>query len=338
MKCLLILLFNLPLLLRAQNTPLVADGVAPNLYVTHTVQPKENYYSIGRLYNISPKEIAPFNNLQMDKGLNLNQVIKVPLTTNNFLQTGKAAADEVLIPVHHTLQEKEGLYRVTVNYNKLPLETLKKWNNIKGDEVPSGTNLIVGYLKVKKELSGLANMSPSKQVDNIAAVAPVVKKEVITKDKEPVLTTEKDIPVTVKETVAPAKTITPPEAKQSGQAQQTGITSTGTKNFSSGIFKKDFDKQSKKENEINENGSAATFKSNSGWEDGKYYCLYNTAPSGTIIKITNPSTGKMVYAKVLDVIPDIKQNSGLLIRISNAAARELGVGEAKFDCTLVYSK
>ncbi len=60
--------------------PLVAEGVSPKLYITHTVQPKENFYSLGRMYNISPKEIAPFNNLQLDKGLNLNEIIKVPLT------------------------------------------------------------------------------------------------------------------------------------------------------------------------------------------------------------------------------------------------------------------
>ena len=338
MKCLLILLFCLPFLLPAQHMPLVAEGVAPNLYVTHTVQPKENYYSIGRMYNVSPKEIAPFNNLQLDKGLNLNQVIKVPLTSNNFLQSGKAAADEVLIPVHHTLQEKEGLYRVTANYNKLPLETLKKWNNIKGDAVPAGTDLVVGYLKVKKGLSGLATAAANKPADNALAVAPPVKKEVITKDKEPVTTTQKDIPVTVKETPpAPAKNSSPPVTKTE-PLQQPEANTTNAKNFSGGIFKKDFDRQSKKESEINENGSAATFKSNSGWQDGKYYCLHNTAPAGTIIKITNPSTGKMIYAKVLDVIPDIRQNNGLLISVSNAAARELGVGDAKFDCTLVYSK
>jgi hypothetical protein len=37
-------------------------------------------------------------------------------------------------------------------------------------------------------------------------------------------------------------------------------------------------------------------------------------------------------------MPDIKQNNGVLIRISNAAAAELGLDDVKFDCTLSYSK
>jgi hypothetical protein len=60
-----------------------------------------------------------------------------------------------------------------------------------------------------------------------------------------------------------------------------------------------------------ESGMAATFKSTSGWEDGKYYCLHNAAPAGTVIKISTKSSQRTVYAKVLDVIPDLKKNDGL---------------------------
>ena len=343
MKRLLILLFCFPLLSLAQNTPLTAQGVSPHLYIVHTVQAKENYYSIGRMYNISPREMAPFNNLQLEKGLTLNQIIKVPLTTVNFLQDGNAAADEVLVPVHHSVQDKEGLFRITVNYNKLPIETLKRWNNIKGDAVPNGTSLIIGYLKVKTALSPLANMAKTKPADNIVKEQPVVKKEVpvIVKEKEPVAVVKKELPVPVKEkevVTVPVKKDPPAVIKEVVPVQQPAVITTTGKTFNGGIFKTVYDKQEKKNAVVNEAGSAAIFKSNSGWQDGKYYCLHNAASPGTVIKITSTVSGKTIYAKVLDVIPDIKQNNGLLIRISNAAAQELGVGDARFDCTLSYSK
>ena len=74
----------------------------------------------------------------------------------------------------------------------------------------------------------------------------------------------------------------------------------------------------------------------SGWEDGKYYCLSNNVPAGTIVKVTYPATGKSVYAKVLDLIPDLKQNTGIMIRLSNAATSELGVNDDIFECTINY--
>ncbi len=357
MKRILFVLFYLPLFVKAQNKPLMIEGSAAGLYLNHTVAVKENYYSVGRLYNISPKEIAPFNNMELEKGLSLNQQIKIPLTANNFIQFNAAAADEALIPVYHTVKEKEGLYRISTTYNKIAVETLKQWNNIKGDAVSNGTKLIVGYLKVKKDLSPLSGMAkalpavspPAATVvievpvkEKAAAARPDISNETLpvvknpAKEKpaavkpaasEPVAAKEpaavkKEEPAAVKETPAP-KEITPARA---------------AKNFNGGYFKNDFDKQTLREKITAEKGTGGIFKSTSGWEDGKYYCLHNTATPGTILKVTSTATGKSIYAKVLDMIPDMNQNDGILLRLSNAAAAELGTGENKFDCSINFSK
>jgi rare lipoprotein A (peptidoglycan hydrolase) len=109
------------------------------------------------------------------------------------------------------------------------------------------------------------------------------------------------------------------------------------RNFTGGAFGISYGSQHSGNPPANsETGVAAIFKSTSGWNDGKYYCLHNTAPAGSIIKITSKNTQKFVYAKVLDVIPDLKQNEGLLIRLSNAAADELGVSAETFNVTLNY--
>jgi len=348
MKRLLIVLFSLPLFALAQNKPLVVEGVAPNLYITHTVAPKENYYSIGRIYNISPKEVAPFNNLVLENGLSLGQSVKIPLSASNFIQSGNAGADEVLIPLYHTVDGKESLYRVSVNYNKLPVATLKQWNNLKADAVSNGTKLIVGYLKVKKDLSPLANMAKTKPADNPVKATENPDKGVVVKETSPGEPARETLPVAkdpVKEKPAPVavteKTAKEPVTDMAVKKEEPAkkiSTPTGRKNFNGGLFKSDYEKQTQDKDIAGETGEAAVFKSSSGWEDGKYYCLHNTSSPGTIVKITNTSTGKTIYAKVLDIIPDIKQNTGLVVRVSNAAAEELGAGDTKFGCSLSYSK
>ena len=338
MKRLLIILLLAPLLTIAQKKTLLVEGAYPNLYLNHTSVAKENYYSIGRLYNISPKEIAPFNKLELEKGLTLNQVIKVPLTATNFSQASDAAADESLVPVYHTVKEKEGLYHVATTYNNLPVATLKQWNNIKGDAVGKGTKLIVGYLKVKTALSAFSGQA--KIVAPIAVATVPAPPQV----KETVKPTVAAVPIPVvknpvKENVPPVVVAEPIKKEPTPSVKNIPATASATgRSFNKAYFKPDYDKQIKQTSIITENGNAATFKSTSGWEDGKYYCLHNTANPGTIIKITNTTTGKNVYAKVLDVIPDIRQNNDLLIRLSNAASEELGAGENKFYCTLEYSK
>src|SRR5215212_7611782 len=94
-------LLALPLIVNAQGKLLVVEGRSPNIYLVHTTTPKETFYSIGRIYNISPKEIAPFNQLVLEKGLSIGQVVKIPLKEVNFSQDGTTGADEVLIPVYH---------------------------------------------------------------------------------------------------------------------------------------------------------------------------------------------------------------------------------------------
>jgi len=114
------------------------------------------------------------------------------------------------------------------------------------------------------------------------------------------------------------------------------VTNTA-KNGKGGAFRSLYESQSGN-SEIKEEGTLGVFKSTSGWKDGKYYCLYNNATPGTIIRITAAANGKTVYAKVLDMIPDLKQNNGLLLLISNAAADELGVSDATTNCSISYSK
>jgi hypothetical protein len=95
-----------------------------------------------------------------------------------------------------------------------------------------------------------------------------------------------------------------------------------------GYFKPSFDQQVRRSPiSKNETVTAGIFKTSSGWEDAKYYLLMDGVQPGTIIKVVNPGNNKMVYAKVLGEMSGIRQNEGLNIRISNAAASALQITE-----------
>ena len=47
---------------------------------------------------------------------------------------------------------------------------------------------------------------------------------------------------------------------------------------------------------------------------------------------------KRFYSETLGVIPDISQNNGLVIVISNSAADKLGAGDSNFSCTVSFAK
>ena len=325
---------------------LIAEGTSPNLHIIHKVESKENYYSMGRMYNVPPKEIASYNNLDFGQGLNLGQIINIPITENNFVQQETAHNDETLIPVYHIIEAKEGLYGISTKYNKVPTDLLKKWNNLSSDEVSNGTKLIVGYLKVQKDQSSLAknaiNPSASDVTKNKGDEKTTVKppsdapKEIVPAVKNPDQAKASDI-----ETKSPAVA-----QDQSGEIKNNSAKRTSI-NFNGGSFKNLFEEQLSRKTPVTENGLSGVFKSTSGWQDGKYYCFHNTAQPGIIVKITNNLNGKIIYAKILDLIPediqivgpgDIKQNAGLILHVSNSGAEELGVAENQFNCTINYTQ
>jgi LysM repeat protein len=306
-------------------------GVTPNLYIVHTVQAKENWYSVGRIYNVNPKQLAPYNKLSLDKPLSIGQVLKVPLTPENFSQNGNKAGDEVFIPVRHTLQEKEWLYRVSVNYNKVPVETLEKWNGINKDQAKAGLKLIIGYLKVKNGQSSLAARGESKipSGNPVAAITGPETKKPEEKKPETKLDTKPAVNSPTAEHTDVAKTNTPKEeAKPVGtQVLNTGATTEARLSY----FRSQYEETGK-----SISGNAGIFKSTSGWSDGKYYALVNNVPVGTIVKVNNPVSGKTIFAKVLGNLPDMKESIGLIARLSDAAAAQIEATNIKFSVEVRY--
>lgn len=343
---LLVLVFPATTLFAQQ---LKVQGTSPSLYLTHTVVAKENWYSIGRLYNVSPKEIAPLNNSSMDKPLAIGQTLKIPLTTNLSID-GTKAADEVFVPLYYTVQEKEWLYRISQNHQKVPVANLEKWNNITNDQLKPGMNLIVGYLKVKQGQSALAASGTNKVVA-VTAAPPVAKTEPVNeepKKETPATTTPASTTTTNKETAAatvkteepttttPAPVVekpvtTSPATTPVSTGSTTGNHQSANTNFKGGYFRSQYAETGK-----TNTGNAGVFRSTSGWKDGKYYALMNNVPVGTIVKITFTSTQRSVYAKVLGQLPEMKESIGLMLRLSDAAASELGTENGKFYVDVKY--
>lgn len=304
----------------AQNELLVQSN-GKQLYINHKVAPKENFYSIGRAYSISPKEIESFNELDMTKGLSIGQTIKIPLNANNFSQSidkGKA--------VYYVVEQKEGLYRVSLKNNNVLMADLRKWNHLSNDKINPGQKLVVGFLM-------------SSNADNMVAASKTHETKQITEEKKP---EEKKAIVTPKQDNAVREEPRKQEEKKVESPISVPIKQisnpTAVTDANGSYFKSQFDLQVKSQHAKNDvTASAGIFKTASGWQDGKYYALMDDVEPGTIIKVVNPTNGKTIYAKVLGEMSGIRQNQGYDVRISNAAASALDVSDTdKFIVRVNY--
>ena len=287
------------------------------LYLEHIVAPKENFYSIGRLYNVHPKHIASFNALDMNKGLTISKVIRIPLTDSNFVQNKVQG-----IPIYYVVREKETLMKVSNNNNKVLLENLRKWNHLSSDNLAKGQKLVVGFLS-STEMKNVAVVAPLK--NDPAKVEDVMKKEA-RKNADEILAKKEEAEKQIVEQPKKDPDVVPvkEESKPADNSQ--------------GYFRSSFIQQVREAPaKKNQTVTSGIFKTTSGWNDAKYYLLMDGIETGTIVKITNPVNNKIIYAKVLGEMNGLAHNDGLDIRISNSAASILEISDTdKFILKLNY--
>lgn len=288
-------------------------------YIEHKVAAKENFYSIARMYNVSPKDIETLNGLDMKKGLVIGQILKIPSKASNSSQNIEKGK-----PIYYVVQPKEGLYRVSVKNHNVAIEDLRKWNKLSNDNITPGQKLIVGY-------------SSSKEGKDVAVVKETVIKQEETKQpveekKEPVVTKQETVITNREEEKKrePEKKLETPVTTQ--------VSHVAVNDGNGGYFKSQFDLQIKTQPvKADQTASAGIFKTSSGWQDAKYYALMDNVEPGTIIRVINPTNNKAIYAKVLGEMSGIRQNQGYDVRISNAAAAALDVSDSdKFIVRVNY--
>jgi hypothetical protein len=321
----------------AQSPELLVKKGSQGLYLEHTVAAKEGLYSLGRLYNVHPRFLAAYNKIEL-AGLNIGQVIQIPLTDTNFTQKNTNG-----VPVYYVTEGTRVLTDISNAANKVSQQKLREWNNLTGDNVIAGKKLIVGFLISKEMTAYVANngvkTQPVVQADKPVASeknnavttntsgAAQAKAEEKMPQQQPVVTTDKAVIKTepAKQTVTSQPTFAKEDIATGPVTDQ-------------GYFKRSFEQQERSMSVgRNETVTSGIFKTTSGWQDAKYYLLMDKVPSGTIVKITNPGNNKIIYAKVLGEMNGIRQNQGLNIRISNAASNALGVTDTdKFIVQVQY--
>lgn len=353
---------------------LTVEGTAPDLFITHKVTSGESLSGIGRKYNQKIQAIVTFNALSTDKGLLIGQTIKIPLTAQNLSASSKSETGETLIPLYHVVEKSETLFRISAN-SSVPLPEVRQWNNLSSDKIAVGTPLIVGHLKVaNKQTSNLKNngvapadntnastpvetfikLKPAEEIKKVeeqkAGISTPAKKsegkrtEVLVATPMPeekkqetvvVKTEATPAPVLQKDEPALSKPVSQEMAPMKEETKKLDLLAPEPEVSNEGVFSAIYSSDVSQKSLANKMGEAATFKSTSGWQDKKYYVLMNDILPGTILKIASIDN-KFVFAKVLGSMPEMKENKGLLLRLSNAAATYLGMVDAKFPVQVSF--
>jgi membrane-bound lytic murein transglycosylase D len=135
----------------ASTEPAPANGL-------HTVQPKENLYSVARRYGLRPADIVLWNNLPQQPALRIGQVLRVvapdavalplPASPTTAKPAPAAPRPAVAAPVmapaelRHTVQSGETMYSISRKYG-VTIKQIMEWNNKPDFSVKPGEVLLI---------------------------------------------------------------------------------------------------------------------------------------------------------------------------------------------------
>lgn len=286
--------------------------------ILHKLDPKDNYYSIGRRYNVRPNNIIQFNN---NATLKIGGIVKVP-TETPFDQQGAAAttATTPAAPVQQPQQVaqqpvKPATAPVTQTAPPVTTQPVQQPTEAPVQEnVPGTQDYKVGSGESLYSIAKRFNTT----VENIVAV---------NKLKSDVLTPGQVIKVKANTPVPPPPTITPDDtltaARDSTMPVTTDSTASGHRPNRFGLYEK------------NEKG-VATYIEDPGLDPNKKLVLHRTAPIGTVIKIVNPMTNRTTFAKVVGRFTDSQATKDVIVVLTKNVADSLGALDKRFQVNLSY--
>jgi LysM repeat protein len=314
-------------------------ATAQSQAVVHTIKQGETLSALAKQYNTTVGDIMRLNGMNSKSQLQIGQGVKIPTNAKTPKVIVEAPKPEPAKPqpiiakqpetstsvadVTYLVLKGQSLYGIAKQFKTTEAQIIA-WNILPNNQLKAGQTIIVGKEVLEK---GVIPVTPKLQVAKpIENMPPVTQQP----SKNETLTVLNAGSAKVTSPVETKPTITP--IKDAIKTQPAPIPASTKYVESEGFFAGYFNHKDK--NLTSTAGDAAIFKTTSGWTDKKYYVLMNDVNQGDIVRLT--ANNKTICAKVLGPLPEIKEDNGLLLRVSNAAAAVLGIEDTKFSVTVNY--
>lgn len=256
----------------------------------------------------------------------------------------------------HEIQSKETYYQLSRTYD-IAINDLMNANNSK-DLRAGDTVRIPKLAKKKAKETDKANgneVTPKihATIDNAPAVDPSLKKYVMTDykvgSKETLYSIAKRFNTSIKdlqilnnledERISAGQVLHIPNGPlpepKKDEAKVPELIIVPSARGNGNISEKDFDENRYGIREKSERG-IGVWMENLETKNNSYLALHKTAPVGTILKITNPITKSVTYAKVVGKFTENSETQEAIVVLSKSAAANVGAFDKRFLIQLNY--
>jgi len=285
-------------------------------YFNHKVAAKQTIYGICRFYGIKPRQLRELNPALMVRGIQIDELIKVPISAKMIKVSSLPAERSGFAPVYYEVKPGEGLFNISRNYFSIKPEKIMAINGMTSPELKLGQLLLIGWIPLdlfnptvntpKAKYNNKANQKSESSQSN--------KDKLLFRDAR-TITKEKEI---AREAVEEA-------AEKAEKEDAKNTTESNKSKFENSSVTK-----------VSDQGIAFWHKEMKG--NKGLYVLHRIAPRGSIIRITNPMYGSTIYARVAGTISPNAYPDEVMIVVSPEVASRLGAKDARFFSRITYFK
>lgn len=346
----------------AQDGYIVEPSPTGGAYIMYTIQKGDNLTNIARNSGINLNDLLAANpSYSKTTVIHPNEQILIPLTIQQILSQDRSV-DNSYVPLYYQIKPKEGLYRISLKFNRVPIPVLVKWNSIDSEDlIIKGRYLVIGYLKSDETNNGISgrvfasNIKTSTGPTNTVSEAAKMRatqnnanRSTTNKTNESYAQnnrqnnsfsstgnnqTNNNAPNSNNSTLSSNNNtvITPSSTPKKDTMSATANILSSDSVDGEGFFKPLFlARQNEGQQFKTGDLMSGVFQNESGYTDKRYYALMVGVPVGQVIKITAPSTQKSIYVKILGPLPENLRIKKIDICISSASADQLGMKGESF--------
>lgn len=346
-------------------TPAAAIGVG---FIEYTIKAKDNLNLLANKYGTTVDEIKRINELS-SINLQIGQVLKIPTEKEQRVTTEAAPSSVYKKPekitvtpaasapvdgntaatiISHSIKAKESLNMLAEKYGTT-VEAIKKLNNLRTSSLRIGQVLKIPATNGETDTTPQETASPSVAITKPIVNAPIPKPaksdgsfEHTVEAGETIYSIAKKYNLTTYQLTTvnnlSKNELTAGQKLIIKDANKVAVnTATEEEADQSETLKDPKLKQPSKFGlvQFNEKGVAIWIE-NPDLDPSKMLVLHRTAPVGTIIKVTNPMTNRMTFAKVVGKFTENEATKDVIIVMTKAVADAVGALDKRFNCNLNY--
>jgi len=311
------------------------------LYVIHRVEEEETLYSLARRYESSVSRIISDNEISNNR-IEIGQELAIPVSAaTDIVETSETEIVQHTDSNYHVVEKGETLYSISKKYN-LKVRDLKEMNDLKGNELSLGMQLLVGEQGTDSSTVEIpeSKIEPAKPSLSDSTVN---EKADLIEHFESYLVQTGETLYSISDKVGVAVDSLRKWNRLKADYLRIGQELLFKKNDSlTNVDIAKFEKNSNK-NLIDENGFERIFEEGiaamiESMETARFLALHRKLPIGTDLEVRNLMNNLVVHVKVIGRLPDTGLNKNVMVRLSKPAYQQLGILDSKSRVEVSYFK